>query len=149
MINPSLQEIIGEAKGQYLAGLNCAEAAFWALAKHWEIDIPYSVATVLGGGVARGGGPCGALLGAMLAIGAKVGRKDPADEAAKAECYRLGQELTEVFTKVMGSSLCKDIIGFTLKEEGGKERYAAGGFKDGCCLNAVVAAISAASQILG
>ena len=78
-----------------------------------------------------------------------MGRKDPADEAAKAECYRLGQELIEVFTKVMGSNLCKDIIGFTLKEEGGKERYAAGGFKDGCCLNAVVAAISAASQILG
>lgn len=146
-MNPDLEAILGDAKTLHNEGLNCSETVFWALTEYWGIDIPFSVATGLGGGVARSGGPCGALLGAILAVGAKVGRDDPKDSERKLECYRLGQEITEAFVEVMGTNLCKDIIGFTLSEEGGSEKYQAGGFKDGKCQDAVVAAIVAGAKV--
>mgnify|MGYP000895455666 CR=1 FL=1 len=147
-MNPDLESILNDAKILHVEGLNCAETVFWALTKYWDIDIPFSVATGLGGGVARSGGPCGALLGAILAIGAKVGREDPADTDSKVECLRLGQEVTETFVEVMGSGACRDILDFLLGEEGGSEKYRAGGFKEGKCQDAVVAAIVAAAGVL-
>jgi len=142
-----LESIISDAKILHREGFNCAEAVFWALTEYWGIDIPFAVATGLGGGVARSGGPCGALLGAIMAISAKVGREDPKDSKSKHECYRLGKEVMDTFVEVMGTSACKEIIGFVLGEEGGPERYNAGGFKEGKCQDAVVAAIAAAAAV--
>ena len=75
MINPSLQEIISEAKGQYLAGLNCAEAAFWALAKYWKSTyrIPWLPSSEAGSPERR---TVRSFACAMLAIGAS-GKKRP------------------------------------------------------------------------
>jgi C_GCAxxG_C_C family probable redox protein len=102
--------------------------------------------TGLGGGISRTGATCGALTGAIVALGYKVGRIDPADDEKKQLAYRLGRETIERFTKDMGSPLCRDIIGFVLFEPGGSDKYAAGGFKDGKCKDAVEVAVRAAIE---
>lgn len=90
---------------------------------------------------------CGALLGGILAIGRFVGRKEPQDEAKKARCYALGQKLIEAFSDEMGTTSCKDIIGFVLGSEGGAQKYAQGNFKEGKCKMAIEAAILSAIQV--
>lgn len=141
-----LDLLLDKARFMHQKGYNCAETVLWVLSSLWHLGSSTSCATGLGGGVARMGETCGALIGAILALGLKVGRVEPDDEAKKVACYRLGQETARRFASKMGSTQCKDLIGFVLGSEGGPQRYAAGGYKDGVCRNAVEAAVKAAVE---
>lgn len=143
----SLSILMDKAHFMHKKGYNCAETVAWALSGYWNLDINIAAVTGLGGGIARSGETCGALAGAIVALGYKVGRVDPADDAKKLLVYRLGQEVMERFAKGMGSCGCKDIIGFVLSEPGGGERYAAAGFKDGKCKDAIELAVRAAIEV--
>ena len=143
----SLKMLLDKADFMHKKGYNCAETAAWALSGYWNMDVNIAAVTALGGGIARTGETCGALAGALVALGYKVGRVDPADDAKKLLAYKLGQQLIERFAKEMGSSACKDIIGFVLGEPGGAERYASGGFKDGKCKQAIECAVKAAIDV--
>ncbi|MGE5578889.1 MAG: C-GCAxxG-C-C family protein [Bacillota bacterium] len=140
----SLGILMDKAHFMHKKGYNCAETVAWALSSYWNLDMNIASVTGLGGGIARSGATCGALTGAIVALGCKVGRVDPADDAKKVLCYRLGQLTTDGFVKELGTSLCKDIIGFVLSETGGAEKYAAGGYKDGKCKDAIDVAVKAA-----
>lgn len=141
-----LHSVLDEAHSLHLQGFNCAETVVWALADYWGIQIPVSYATAFGGGIARSGATCGALTGAILAIGAFVGRTDPRDDEGKKQCYRLGQCTIRRFEEKMGTTLCGEIIGFILGEPGGAERYAASDLKDTKCKDAVTAAVLSAVE---
>ncbi len=138
-----LQKVIDEANALHVRGFNCSESVFGALTGHWGMDLPFSVATGLGGGISRTGETCGALLGAILAIGARFGRKDPKDEEGKVECYKMGREAAEAFATEMGTCLCREILGFVLSEEGARDKYKAGGFQQGKCQDAITVAVRA------
>lgn len=141
---PSLETIMEETRSLHKKGYNCSESVAWALSKYWDLDLNIGSVTGLGAGIARSGATCGALTGAIVALSARVGRVDPADDLKKGLCYKLGQLATEGFVKEMGTSLCKDIIGFVVGDPGGAEKYAAGGFKDGKCKDAIEVAVKAA-----
>ena len=142
----SLRILLDKAQFMHKKGYNCAETAAWALSSYWNLDIKIAAVTGLGGGISRTGATCGALTGAIIALGYKVGRVDPADDEKKQLCYRLGRQAMDKFAQDMGATACKDIIGFVLGEPGGAEKYAAGGFKDGKCKDAVEAAVRAAIE---
>ncbi|MCY6355599.1 C-GCAxxG-C-C family (seleno)protein [Clostridium sp. ZS2-4] len=63
----------------YKEGYNCAESIIKALNEEKNLNIPVSVATPFGGGMAVGS-TCGAITGAMIAVGAIKGR-DSAEES--------------------------------------------------------------------
>jgi C_GCAxxG_C_C family probable redox protein len=142
----SLQILLEETQFMHKKGYNCSEAVVWALSRYWDLGLDIACATGLGGGLARTGATCGSLGGAIIALGAKVGRVDPGDDPKKQLCYRLGQRVIERFSSEMGSPDCRDILGFVLAETGGPEKYAAGGFKDGKCKDAVATAVKAAVE---
>ena len=106
--------LLEEAQSIHTRGYNCAETALWALAKYWQLHCSTSYVTGLGGGVARSGETCGALTGAIVALGLKVGRTEPEDEEKKGLCYRFGQEIVRRFRDEIGTTQCREIIGFTL-----------------------------------
>jgi C_GCAxxG_C_C family probable redox protein len=56
-------------------GYNCAEAVIKALNEENSTNIPSSMATPFGGGMSVGS-TCGAITGAMIALGALRGRED-------------------------------------------------------------------------
>lgn len=141
-----LAKLLESAHSLHMGGFNCAETVLWALSRYWGLEADVSVATGLGGGIARSGATCGAVLGAILAASRLVGRQEPDDEAGKARCYALGQRIMVGFARQMGATDCRDIIGFVLGSEGGAERYSQGGFKEGKCRTAVEAAITTAIQ---
>ena len=79
----------------------------------------FRAATVLSGGVARRGETCGALLGALLALGLAIGRDDMKDTAAYGRATDAAQPVIETFkerlqtafglTEPLESTLCRDI----------------------------------------
>ena len=141
-----VEELIKHAHSLHVRGFNCAETVLWALSKYWGLETDISPATGLGGGIARSGATCGAVLGAILAAGRLIGRREPEDESRKVRCYTLGQRIMSGFMKQMGTTDCRDIIGFVLGSEGGRERYAQGGFKEGKCRMAIEEAIRTAIE---
>jgi len=124
-------------------GYNCAETTIWALGQYWNADLHPSYGTGLGGGVARLGETCGALTGAIVALSAKVGRTDAADAQKKALCYSLGQAVAQEFKDAVGTTQCKDIIGFVPSGEGIQARWSQA-FRTGGCGKAIETAIRAA-----
>lgn len=63
----------------------------------------------LAGGVARHGETCGALTGAIMAIGLVAGRKKIEDVDAYQSCMKLAYEVRDKFIKSVGHTLCAEI----------------------------------------
>ncbi len=113
------------ARNNFISGLNCCESVFEALHSAGiigEEDIPYSACKMCagyGGGIGLAGYTCGALNGAVLAVGARYGRKDP--KAEDAVClydkeYLRYNNMIHDFKVVNKGVLCKE-IGADYKED--------------------------------
>ena len=93
-INP--KQAAGKADKLYHSGWNCAESVFLAI--HDQIgegEAPVQLLTPLGGGMGCKR-TCGALSGAIVALGLTYGRTSPEDGAKKA-AYAQANELCKAF----------------------------------------------------
>lgn len=119
----------------FRGGYNCSEAVLITLAEHLGIksDAIPAVASGFGGGIGRTGEICGAVAGGVMALGLAVGRKDPADGAKRLEASNLADELVGRFRRYWNSVVCRELIGFVLKDPGMQERYAAENIRENCC----------------
>ena len=116
------EEVIAQvkkrAKNNFKTGLNCAESVFEAVIFHLETGLPHetmSIMTGFGGGGGLFGDTCGALVGAMAALGAVYGRRRvPTSAKAATEelygepgLYRLFNRLPNEFKQRYGSTQCR------------------------------------------
>ncbi len=99
---------------------NCAQSVFSAFAPQLGLDkvTALKLASPFGGGIARRGEVCGAVSGALLALGLKRGADTP---AGKEEIYRLSQELMRRFEEKHGTLLCRDLIGCDISTPAGHQ----------------------------
>ena len=81
------------------------------------------IATGFGGGIARHGETCGALVGAIMALGLKHGREDPNDSAAKTNTYVKVDMLCHAFKDEFGSLICRGLIDCDFRTAEGNERF--------------------------
>jgi C_GCAxxG_C_C family probable redox protein len=131
------------------AGFNCSQSVFAALAPGLGVDqkTALMISAAFGGGIARSGETCGAVSGALMAIGLKDGFSVP-DPAAKERIYKLGQQFMARFAAQHGSTRCRDLLGCDLSTPEGladaKQRTL---FKTQCPLY-VQAAAQIASEML-
>lgn len=107
-------EVLGEKASQlHLKGYNCAQAVLLVLYEHMtpqaKSDVIPKVATGLGGGIGRCGDVCGALTGAVLAVGLKYGTNE-IDPKAKALSYSKAQTLYRKFESQHGNVNCRNLI---------------------------------------
>jgi C_GCAxxG_C_C family probable redox protein len=72
-------------------------------------EASFMAGSALAGGVARTGETCGALTGAIMAIGLVAGRKKLEDHAVYQACMKLGYEAVLKFRESVGHSLCAEI----------------------------------------
>ena len=105
----------------FAAGYNCSQATFAALAPGLGMDEATALKTAacFGGGIARSGGPCGALSGALLALGLKRGQADTSPEIKNA-MYVRAAALKEAFGKGRPSVDCRDLISCDLSTAEGR-----------------------------
>ncbi|MDD3850627.1 MAG: C-GCAxxG-C-C family protein [Firmicutes bacterium] len=76
-----------------------------------ESEIIPRIATPFGGGIHQRRHMCGALSGAVMAIGLKYGRNTPKDDREPSS-VKAGR-IVEKFTKKYGSANCIEVLGFT------------------------------------
>ncbi len=104
------------------------------------------IATAFGGGIGGTGSVCGALVGAVMAIGIRHGRRDPSERDARA--YALTQELRRRFEAEMGHVDCRDLTGMDLSTPEGVKRFYGSDVPRTVCVPAVGAAYRAAMDLL-
>lgn len=113
----------------------CAETTFVVLKTAFGLDEPAdpSAAMALNGGVAYGGGICGAISGAALALGLLAGRRIADHREAKRVARELTARLMEDFRAEHGAVDCRDLIGLDLRAPGAHEAFLrSGAWRDRC-----------------
>lgn len=122
-----------EAVKIFSSGYNCAQAVLAAFCEPLGLDRATAcrLASAFGGGIGAQGEICGALSGAIMALGLKFGSAE-ADKTAKAETYRKTRQLAEEFKLRTGSLYCRDLLGFDLGTSEGQTQAKVPGSFDKC-----------------
>lgn len=116
-------------------GFTCSQAVLAAFAERRGLsrDLALKVACAYGGGIARTGGTCGAVSGALMAIGLAHGRTRVDDEAARERTYDATRELLDRFRREHGSDQCRALLGVDIGTTEGREHAAKEGlFRTRC-----------------
>ena len=121
-----LVTIEDEVRRAFDSGLNCAESLLLAVGKDSGLEkdsarfIP-RIATGFGGGIARNGDVCGALSGAVMAIGLTLGR-DGSDQS-RDQCYTAVNHFYNDFVQTFGSCKCRELTGVDFETPEGNAIY--------------------------
>ena len=109
----------------FAADYNCAQSVFAAAgAGEMTEEQRLAVSAAFGGGVARQVGVCGALTGALMAMGERNSAMLAADpDQGRETVVRQAQKLVADFRSAHGSILCHDLTGCRLDTEEGKKAY--------------------------
>ncbi len=111
-------ELVGDqARETFAQGYNCAQAVFSTFAKELGLDkeTAYKIAASFGGGM-RQGEVCGAITGALMAIGMQEGNYDIEDKDSKEHIRQLTVEFFEEFREKHGQILCRDLLGYSMAD---------------------------------
>ena len=105
-----MQNPIQTAQDRFSQGFNCSQAVFSAYASQLGMDdeTALKLASPFGGGVTHQGDVCGAVSGALMALG--LGRGS-ASVDQKDETYHLAEDFIRRFQERHGSILCRELIG--------------------------------------
>ncbi|NLI97029.1 C_GCAxxG_C_C family protein [bacterium] len=97
-------------------GFSCSQAVFAAFAPELELDkeTALKIASSFGGGMAQMGEVCGAVTGALMALGLKYGRTKARDIETKMRNYELVQEFFKRFKERHSSIICKELLGLDM-----------------------------------
>lgn len=96
----------------FMSGYNCAQAAFCAFADELGLDNDFAkkISSSFGGGMGRMREVCGAVSGALMALGCFKGYDVIGDDTIKMEHYARVQGIMKGFANELGSYICRDII---------------------------------------
>ncbi|MBN1182915.1 MAG: C_GCAxxG_C_C family protein [Bacteroidales bacterium] len=107
--------------GYFKNRFNCSQSVFATFAEDLGIDVDSAlkIACGLGAGIGRMQKTCGAVTGAILALGLKYGKGLHDDESKKAKAYLMAMKFIEEFTALHKSTECLELIGHDMKTEVG------------------------------
>jgi len=78
-----------------------------------DAETALRVSAAFGGGMGRTGGTCGAVTGALMALGLKTGASRP-DSATKEQTYAQAREFLARFEARHGATTCADLLGVNI-----------------------------------
>ena len=121
----SLEELMALAdelgRGYFRQGLNCAECVLRTVMDIYECNVPDEVicmATGFGGGMGHTKNTCGAITGAVLALGLRKGRRNPFGpkeemgarvKQLQAEIYPVFGQMVEEIKAHFGTLICSEM----------------------------------------
>ena len=103
---------------------NCAEATLLGLCEALGIEescVP-RIATGFGAGIGFSGDTCGAVTGAVMAMGLKLGRERAEDQDAKLACYDKVRRLVEEFEREFGNVRCNYLTKCNMRTPEGRAK---------------------------
>jgi C_GCAxxG_C_C family probable redox protein len=119
----------------FAGGCNCAQSVLAAFGNDLGTDsvTVLKISTAFGGGIAGMGQTCGAVTGALMAIGLRFGMARGEDKDAKEKTRGVGRELIRHFELTFGSTTCRELLGCDLSTpEGFMEARRRGIFTTKC-----------------
>lgn len=99
-------------------GLGCAQHVFGEFAPQFGIEreTALRIAALFGSGMFEGAS-CGAVVGALMAIGLKYGQGDDPDPDKQDILLQKGAEFKARYAEKYGSCICREILGHKIPEE--------------------------------
>lgn len=101
-----------------------------AESRHIQSDFIPRIATGFCSGMARTGGQCGAVSGAIMAINLFKGRQSPTESVDGS--YALVRELMKQFAEQFGSTNCRMLLGCDLDTPEGQQTFRANQLIERC-----------------
>jgi C_GCAxxG_C_C family probable redox protein len=130
---------------------NCAQSVFAACAAGDDLSEAQRLALAgpFGGGVARQGELCGALTGALLALGEAAGGAMAADPVAgRKALYEQSQRLIESFRQAHSAIRCSELTGCILATEEGQRVFKEREMHQNLCSKLVTFAVGQVEKTL-
>ncbi len=135
------------AEAMFKQGYNCAQAVLARCggAGNLSHDQAVKVAAAFGGGIAHLDQTCGAVTGALMALGLRVAT---ADAGGKHKAYAAAQEFARRFVARHASIRCTDLLGVSIATPEGLEQAKAKGLFKAACPKLVRDACDILDEIL-
>jgi C_GCAxxG_C_C family probable redox protein len=111
---------IETALSRFAEGLNCSQAVFSSYAEGIDQEAALKIASGFGGGMGRMAETCGAVTGAMMALGLRYGGNSPNPET-KERIYGKIREFADHFKARNGSLACRELLGCDISTPEGHE----------------------------
>ena len=110
------QSEIDETVKRFGCDCNCAQTVLltYGIPEGVDEQTILRIATAFGSGLAEQGEVCGAVTGAIMAIGLKHGMSKIGDNEGAVTAYELGGKFIEKFKERNGSIRCKDLLGYDI-----------------------------------
>jgi len=101
-----------EALEYFRNRFNCSQSVLTPFGTEFNLsaDMCLKIATAFGGGMGRQQLTCGAVTGAIMAIGLKYGKGIKDTEEKKQLTYSKTREFFEEFRKIHGSTNCRELL---------------------------------------
>ena len=130
---------------------NCAESVLLGLIEYYNLDCECAprIASGFGGGVGQCGDLCGAVSGAVMAIGLIFGRDDLSNPDQKTICYNKVEQLIELFEAEFGTLECSALTDCEMRTPEGRARAKELDLHNTLCPKYVAFAARATSSIVG
>ena len=139
------------ATEQMANGLVCAESVLLATCEELSIeiaeDITPKIAFAFAGGIGNTGSVCGAVVGAVMAIGLIRDRGKTTEEMF--EVMGLAAEFRKRFEAKMGTISCRELTGLDLTQVEGQKELSNSDVAEKVCFPAVAAAFRIVVDLLG
>ena len=126
-------------------GYNCAESVLAGVTGSMDA---VNLATGFGGGIGRSGATCGAVTGAVMALGQVWSARNSDSEAAYGELQDGVRQLLDEFSSEFGSTLCRELIPYDLSTDEGRSAFSANDDGRSRCHEFVHRAVELARRIL-
>src|SRR5674476_163888 len=101
-----------QAAETFQNGFNCSQSVFSVFAEDFGLtkDSCLKLASPFGSGIARMQETCGAITGALMAIGLKYGKGENGSEDDKALAYKYSQSLINEFKNRNNTICCRQLL---------------------------------------
>lgn len=131
----------------FLSGYNCAQAVLSSVSEDLGLsrDQALRLACGFGAGFGREQEVCGAVSGAVMALGLQQGRGEGEDKQRTEQCYARTRELIARFKQTHGSIHCRDLLGCDLQSPEGQATFKESNLLRETCARCVETAV----QLLG
>lgn len=141
----SLSQILTYFSGQ----IHCSQIVLgqWAEELGLDIETARMLAAPFGGGGFRGD-MCGAVAGALMAIGLRYGHSELGDEDGNEILKAKVAEFQERFIQREGSIVCRELTGYNFSEDGAFEQAKEEGVISSKCPHCINSALAILDEIM-
>lgn len=131
-------------------GHNCCQSVFLAFCEEFGLDpvVGLKLSGGLGAGFSRRGEVCGAVSGAIMALGLQQGFYDPADPESKAAFVKKTRAFMDAFEAKHGTIICRELLNFDISTEENYARAVNEGIFAGVCRDVIGDAAEMVSQFM-